>query len=232
MPVMERTNGESGNALWFIMLAIALLAALTVTISRSSETTEQVGDVERQRVLASAIMRTAASVQQAVEQMRLKGVSENEISFENEFTSGYANSRCAGDSCKIFHVKGGGLTYKGPPDDANDGGQWLFSGANNVEGAGTDGTGPTSSTDNELLMILPGVAPALCGRINTELGISGIPQDAGKSDVATFYTGTFPDGETIDAAPGKKTACYQGDQNGGGGDISDTYYFYHTLVVR
>lgn len=224
-------NRESGNALWFILLAVALLAALTVTITRSSDTTEQSGDIERQRIEGSDIMRYAASIQQAVEQMRLRGLSENEISFENSFVSGYANARCGSDACKVFDVAGGGITFTSASSNVSTQ-SWLFTGADSIAGAGEDGTGETSSEDNELLVILPGISQGLCGRINTELGIAGIPQDADNADVSTKYTGTFPDGRVIENMGGKKTGCFQGDLDDGGANISGTYYFYHTLIQR
>jgi hypothetical protein len=225
-------KNESGNALWFILLAVALLAALAVTITRTSSSTEQEGDIERQRVMASDIMRYAASIAAAVDRLRLNGVSENEISFEIAALPGYANGRCGVDECKIFSAKGGGSSLKSPPDFANDGSAWLFTGANSVEGLVTDGTGATSSDDNELLMILPGVTESLCGRINTEIGIAGIPQDTTKADIATKFTGTFSNGQVIEGMNGKKTGCFQGNQDDGGADISAKYYFYHTLIGR
>ena len=224
-------KNESGNAMWFILLAIALLVALTVAITRSSDTTEQSGDVERQRIEGSDIMRYAASIQQAVEQMRLRGLSENEISFENSFISGYTNARCADNGCRIFNVEGGGITYQSAGSNTSAA-PWLFTGADSVAGAGEDGTGETSSEDNELLIILPGISQGLCGRINTELGISGIPQDTANSDVGTKYTGTFPNGRVIENMTGKKTGCFEGDLDDGNNDISGTYYFYHTLIQR
>lgn len=224
-------KNESGNALWFILIAIALLAALTVAITRSSDTTSQNGNVERQRIEGSDIMRYAASIQQAVEQMRLRGLSENEISFENGFVSGYANPRCTDNGCKVFHVEGGGITFQSAGSNASAQ-PWLFTGADSVAGVGEDGTGETSSEDNELLVILPGISQGLCGRINTELGIAGIPQDTANADVATMYTGTFPNGRVVENMGGKKTGCFEGNLDDGGGNISGTYYFYHTLIQR
>lgn len=224
-------KNESGNAMWFILIAIALLAALTVAITRSSDTTEQSGDIERQRIEGSDIMRYAASIQQAVEQMRLRGLSENEISFENSFVSGYPNARCVGNGCKIFHVEGGGITYQSAGSNASAS-PWLFTGANSVVGVGENGTGETSSEDNELLVILPGVSQGLCGRINTEMGIAGIPVDTANANVGTLYTGTFPNGRVIENMGGKKTGCFEGDLDENDNDISGKYYFYHTLIQR
>jgi len=224
-------KAESGNALWFILLAIALLAALTVTITRGSDTSEQSGDVERQRVLASDTLRYAKSVEQAIEQMRQRGISESDVSFENNFAGGYANGNCGGNDCKVFHVEGGGIAFRSA-NSLVSGNAWLFTGADSVEGVGEDGTGATSSSDNELLMMLPDISAGVCGRINTELGISGIPQDATKADVATKFTGAFPNGQVIENMGGKKTGCFEGFQDDGGGNIAGKYYFYHTLIQR
>ena len=224
-------KNESGNALWFILIAIALLAALTVVVTRSSDTVEQSGDVERQRIAGSDIMRYAATIEQAVEQMRLRGLSENEISFENSFVSGYANARCPDNGCKVFNVEGGGINFTSASSNVSAS-SWLFTGADSVTGVGEDGTGETSSADNELLIMLPGISQALCGRINTELGISGIPQDTGNADVATKYVGTFPNGRVIENMGGKKTGCFEGDVDDNGANIGGIYYFYHTLIQR
>lgn len=224
-------QAESGNALWFILVAIGLLTALSIVISRSSDTSEQSGDFERLRVQASDIMRYASSIEQAVDQMRLRGVSENSISFENDFVSGYANARCPDNGCKLFHVEGGGLTFSSANSNISTD-SWLFSGANSIAGVGTDGSGATSSSDNELLIMLP-ISQALCARINAEIDInSGAPQDAGQADISAFYVGTFPNGQVVDNMNGAKTGCFEGNQDEGTNDISGTYYFYHTLVTR
>ncbi|HOO82886.1 MAG TPA: hypothetical protein PK513_10340, partial [Alphaproteobacteria bacterium] len=72
---------ERGNVLWFILIAVALLAALTMVLSRSGSTVDQSGDIEQQRVKASQILRTAKSIEAGIQQMRLRGVSENDMSF-------------------------------------------------------------------------------------------------------------------------------------------------------
>jgi hypothetical protein len=224
-------SAQSGNALWFILLAIALMAILTMTIGRISSTVDQNGDIERMRIYSSGLMRYAAGVQQTIEQMRMRGVSENDLSFENATLAGYANANCAVSDCKIFDVGGGGQTYQPAPTEVSSE-DWLFTGANNVAGVGTDGTGSTSSTDNELLMILPGISQQLCERINAELDISGVPQDTAKADIATKFTGAFPNGEVIEEPARHKAGCFEGNQDGGGGAINGTYYFYHTLIAR
>ncbi len=223
----------SGSALWIILLAIALMAALTVVIMRTSDTTEQSKNNERMRIQASAMLRYADSLAKAVQRMNLNGISENDISFENDTVPGYANANCLISDCRLFDTSGGsGLAYRPPPENTNDGSPWLFTGANNITGVNTDGGGPATSSDNELMVILPRVDPALCERINIELGMSSTLQDTAKADIATKFTGSFPDGQTIDQPAGTKAGCFEGNQDGAGTDISGTYYFYYTLIDR
>lgn len=211
--------------MWFILLAVALLVALTITVTRSSDTSESTGKVEQNKVLASALLRYAAGLEAAVDQMRLRGVAENAISFENSTVAGYANASCPDTSCQLFNTAGGGMTFTAPPSGANDGSPWLFTGADLVTSVGT--------AEDELLMILPNVDKNLCTEVNAENGVSSIPQAAGQVDISTKYTGLFASpGMTIDVPAGKKTGCFQGNQDETGADISARYFVYHTLIAR
>lgn len=218
-------KNNAGNALWFVLLAIALLAALTVTISRSSDTTDQGNDFERRRVQVSDILRYSSNIATITEQMRIRGLSENDISFQNGTTAAnYTNANCGDTGCLVFNAEGGGATYKNFPASINNG-DWIFSGANDISSVGT--------TAPDLIMILPEVDQSICSHINTEMGIAGIPQDALKADIGNIYTGGFSNpGETISAAPGKRTACFQGFQDENGTDISAKFYFYQVLIAR
>lgn len=199
--MMKARSGESGNVLWFIMIAIVLIGLLTIVLSRSSTSVDQSGDVEQGRVLASQILRTAKSYESAIQQMRLRGVSEGDISFQRVFTAGadeYENAACgdpsaasgpSNDDCFIFGV-GGGLTYT-PPPAGSGAADWIFTGANNVEHVGRDGAG----SGNDLLMMLEGVSASLCGQINRLSNIGGsVPEDGsglGREALAPYDLLTF-----------------------------------------
>jgi hypothetical protein len=223
MPNRNKSAEESGSALWFILLAIALLAALAITITRSSGTAEQSGGIEHQKIVASSLLRYAAGLEAAIEQMRLRGVSENDFSFNKAPLAGYANANCgANTACQVFDTGGGGMTYQKPPSEAsaND---WVFTGANKVTGVGDD-------ANNELLMILPDIGKDLCKEIDAEIGVSTIPAEAGAVDMATKFQGSYAAGGAIDAPAGKKTGCFEGNSSGAG--VTGKYYLYHTLIAR
>ncbi|MEM7618766.1 MAG: hypothetical protein AAF244_05250 [Pseudomonadota bacterium] len=153
---------QRGNVLWLIMVAIVLLGAVTMVLTRSGTTVDQSGDVEQQRIRAGKILRYAKSLESGIQNMRLRGISESEISFENPDTAtDYKNADCddAADrnfpDCLLFDVQGQGLLYTDPYAGVNDGSEWIFTGANNV-GSTADPIGTTAArTGNDLVMLLP-----------------------------------------------------------------------------
>lgn len=253
---MHLHQSQSGNAFWIILLAIALLVALTITITRTSENTEESGSRDRNRIQASDILRQAKSIEQAIDQMRSRGVAENEISFENSFISGYSNTKCGDgalntddDRCRIYHPAGAGLTYKTPSPDWLDKqqsasalyGEWYLYGTACIPGVGTGDAGcknAVSSTD--LILALPWIRRDLCVEINRLAGVQNLtgpvrpPQIDGSAYKATLdkFTGTFEADSEIDngsaAFTGHQGGCFEGNSaNPDGG-----YHFYYAVIQR
>ncbi|MCC7304828.1 MAG: hypothetical protein IT558_01060 [Alphaproteobacteria bacterium] len=228
---------EDGNALWFILVAVVLLGILTMVLSRSGTNVEQSGNIEQQRIRASQILRYAKGLQSSIEQMKLRGVSENQISFQNSTTvTNYTNAACNVSDCRVFDVGGGGQEYRAPPAGANDGSEWIFTGANNA-GSTAYPVGTTAArSGNDLIMLLPNADPALCKQINRDLtvGTAGtIPEDASGIDV-TAFTGTYDNVlKIIDGDPspleldGKQAGCFINTLPN-----PDVTYFYYVLMAR
>jgi len=247
---MNIRANECGNALWFILLAVALLGFLTAVVSRSGSTVDQAGDYEKNRISASKIINTAKSFETAIQQLQNNGCSENEISFENPTVSGYTNTKSPTDkSCHLFHAAGAGLSYQKPQTGWLDKSQsaqtryreWILSGTNYVVGveSGTDASGDASASNKELLLILPYVRSSLCIALNEMAGVtnpSSTPgRDAGNADITNKYVGSFGAGQHIedtasgsDVFDGKPTGCFEG----GGTPPNGTYHFYHVLIAR
>lgn len=222
---------QNGNALWFILIAIVLLGAITMILSRGSSSVDQSGDVEHARIKAGQIMRYAKGIEAAVQQMVLRGVSENDISFENSVTAtDYTNGNCSVEECMVFARGGGGLTYLDPIDGVNDGSDWIFTGANNVgTGAGPIGT-TAAASGNDLVMLLPEAKTGFCEQINRDLDVGTpgtLPEDADGIDTTEFtgtYTGGGPVIINVDDAP---AGCFT-DTNA----APDVTYFYYVILAR
>lgn len=223
-PLPQQFTTENGNALWLILIAVVLLGSLTMILSRSGSTVDQSGDIEQQNVRTSQVLRYAKSIEAAIQEMRLRGVSENDFSFFNAATLvDYTNTNCddAADrsfpDCLIFDSRGAGLRYVPPPAGVNDGSDWIFTAANGFEGV--------NSPASELAMILPNMNAAVCAQINRLLDVTF---SGNELDVDfTAFTGAYPQIETVDLGNGQEAGCIDFDNAG-----SLEPFFYYILIQR
>lgn len=232
-----RRVSEKGNVLWFILVGVVLIGALTMVLSRSGTSVDQSGDFEQMRIQATQLIRYAKSVETTIQQMNLRNVSENEISFQNTVSvTDYTNSSCDDDAdstypgCMVFNVEGGGLTYQKFNNQ-----DWIFTGANNVgTTAGPVGT-TAARSGNDLMMLLEVTNNALCLQINHEADVDNTgtspPSDTGIN--YTAFTGTYaPNGPTVldgDPTPfeldGRGVGCFTDSAAG-------KKYFYAVVLAR
>lgn len=220
-------SSEKGSALFFVLIAVMLFAALSYTVMNMMRSGDpsMIGE-ERMNLLAGEVLDYARSVRSAVQDMRISnGCSDSDISFENPFDSSYdtgGNTRC-----HVFHSSGGGLSWVSPSDDI--GSEWLIQGDTHVGGLG--------GSDSELILFLPGLADNMCETINEKLGISGIPEDDDDfTDGAwgTVFTGAYGSEDVLngdDTCPdgnlcGVSAACFKE----GSGDAFNI--FYQVLIAR
>ncbi|HRQ61793.1 MAG TPA: hypothetical protein PLO23_09840 [Alphaproteobacteria bacterium] len=231
-----KTNPESGNILWFLLIGIVLIGLLTALVSRGTSSVDQSGDVEQMRIVAGQILQTAKAFEASVEQMKLNGISESDISFQNTSTAvDYTNSKCADMSCRIFESQGAGMTYTNPPANAltTANTEWIFTGANNVgTTAGPVGT-TAAGSGNDLLMILPNLTQGVCRQMNRLLDLNGPSFDPPVEAAVALdeFTGTYDstltvlEGSAALELNGKSAGCFFDTATGG-------HYFYYVLLER
>lgn len=228
---------EKGNVLFYILIAVILLAALSYAVAQSGR--GNVGQVneEKARLLASEILEFASSMSNAVAQLRLRGVLDTELCFDDPQWGGapYNNPSCTDNAKKIFHLDGGGLTWKNAPSQAMDSTQtpdnlWHIYGNNEIEEVGTTCAAAACA---ELILVTDELKLEVCKKINDLLGVEN-PSDAPPIDSSvgtTRFIGTYAFTSTIgDEAGGeqlirKTGACFENQANG-------KYTFYKVLVAR
>ena len=238
---MKKLKTQSGNAFIYILVAIALFAALAYTFTRSGQQGGSGSISKQEAALAAAeIISYAQIIEEAVRRVRTKNrCSENEINFDTSALTGYTNGDAPGDNrCDIFHQSGGKVLYTAPNQIALDSalssedhyGEWFFTGANKVIGVGSD----TDQGGNDLVSILMYVSLPVCIEINQNLGIEnpgGAPPDEGTDLLLTKFAGAFASSpqELWDANTGTTSACLRS-----GGAIPDagTYFYFHTNLIR
>ena len=222
---MNTRHTESGNALFYILIAVALLAALSFAVSQSGRSSMNNVGQERARLMASEIIEYADTMTNAVSQVKLRGYADSEISFENPTVAGYTNANCTDSICNIFSPSGGGMIYSSPNSLAVSatGEEWQFSGAHQIEGSKT--------TDGDLVIYLNNVRGEVCEAINelSDVSPSGTyPQDA-SAVTLTAFTGTFGTGDAPNdddtSTQLASTACVKLTSPG-------TLTFYRVLISR
>lgn len=249
-PHKEQHSTESGSVLFYILIAVALFAALSYVVSQNMRGGSTSKNEEFLQLQTSEILQYANGLQRAIRHMRIEGIEYQDLSFENSFVAGYANTNCGAgqNDCKVFHPDGGGMSYQPPMekewlDETQSGqttyNQWYFPRDLCVLDVGSDtGAGCNSdSKDNEdVVVILPWIKEDLCERINQDLGITSpgdsIPVEssgnAWNSDDRQF-DGTNNDSERLDQG-GRRYGCFEGnafDHPGAG-----TYHFFQVIWAR
>lgn len=235
-----RLNRESGNVLWFILLAVALLGLLTMMLNRSASTVEQTGNVEKSRIKASALMRYGKSIETAIQQMLSQGISESDLDFV-ALGAAYDNTNCTTAECEIFNREGGGISYRTAAQilgDSSFGNNWVISSGNRIYHVGCD---TQSAECTDLLLLLPNVPKSVCLQINAIEGITNPSGDAPQQNEVTNGTGFKGDYSAVNLSfiggtnaanespqvAGKTAGCVY--EFGGG---QNTYYFYYVLLGR
>ena len=237
-------HAERGNVLFYVLIAVVLLAALSFAVAQSGRGNVQQLSEDRAGLFASEILEFSNNVANAVAQLKLRGCSEDEISFENAIITGtYTHTPAASDDCKVFHPSGGGINYAKPDSDwlnssfvAQFGyGDYIFS-ATQVAKTGAGGYEVGASTGEDLVMFLPFLDQTLCEAINTKLegGTINTEDDAAFSTAAgDVFDGTYDAAPalTLDAGTEINNVSY-GCFIGPTATSAGAYNFYKVLIAR
>lgn len=191
--MISTQNNEKGNALWFILIAVAMLGFLTAFLSRGTSSTNQTGDIENARIKASALLQYTKTVENAVQKMIINGASENDLDFV-AISAAHDNPDCSQTHCEVFNIDGGGITYRSAAKimgNTNFSNNWIVSTGNRIGGSGCD-----DATDScrDLILLLSGVSDTICKQINSVAGVenpSSAPPQQQYVEEGTPFTGSY-----------------------------------------
>ncbi len=240
-------HNQKGNVLFYILIGVGLLAALSYVVAQSSRGNINTISEQQAKMYAVEIIEIGNTVNMAVSQVRLRGYNENEISFVNDVITGYDNVNCDNEECEIFSINGGGVNYHHPKT------VWLDNSYNTDLRYGEIYFNATSSAmdlgtnDDDLIMFIPYIKQEICIAINNTLGIhpanDTTPSETnGPFAINIKFTGTY--GPALD----RKVS---GDGTTGSSEIlhnhsagcteasgtastpaTGTYHFYQVLLSR
>ena len=235
--IKSREN-ERGNVLFYIFIAVALLAALSLAVSESMRGNVTQLSEQRARIAASEIIEYSNIMASAVAQLRLRGVDDDELCFDDPSwgANDYDHAGCLDDANKIFSLDGAGLTWTNAPEGAMattpaPDNLWHIYGDNEIDDVGST-CGGVNCVD--LILALDELHLETCVQINELLGVvnpgGDPPTDTNIGE--TRYIGAYSYDQTIGNEAGganfqgRASACFQRTA------APAEYTFYRVLIAR
>ncbi|MCF8495731.1 MAG: hypothetical protein K9G62_03590 [Alphaproteobacteria bacterium] len=165
-------NSQRGNALLYVLIAIALFAALNFTLTRQTDTGES-GSLpdEKADLYATQLISYAAQAKSVLDQMMFGGsdIGAMDFTLPNQpgFNTGSAINR-------VYHPAGGGLNPGRLPAEITTGADsdpvagWYLGRFNNVEW--------TKTTATDVILVAYQIKKAVCEKLNLKItGSATIP---------------------------------------------------------
>lgn len=186
-----RTAAQRGNALFLILIGVALFAALSYAVTQSGRGG---GNIEREQTkldsarLQSTFARIAADFRRYALATGTTRLSKQ--------TSPDPWTLCNYNSANCFRFN----NPQTPDTIRLSGVDYTIFGNDPNRNRGVTGIGPTAG---DYMLWLQGIPEALCREINQSLGVAGIP--ANSAD--------YP-GSAVDATPGQHMACFRNPTSG------------------
>lgn len=241
---------QDGNALFLILIAVALFAALSYAITSSGRGGGNI-DRETNKIAAAQILDSANALQRAVQKLQiLNGCSDTQLSFENDTVAGYTNTGDprGDETCHIFKSDGAGLAW--PQIKGLDDTDITFSGRNFVSYLGLPNSGSgrcSSEVDKEPcaeLIVFYRVGPNidLCMELNDAVGVAnpgGAPESNGGWPTVIKFVGAY-DGTHFASRLNDSSAVDPANRNANlysgcsliHDSVTNDYNFYHVLKAR
>ena len=242
-------NRQKGNAIFIILIGIALFAALSYAVTQSIRGESDSGAKEKTDIEATALLASANGIATAIKAMiAVNNCKDTEINFyvpNLAYASQFSNASAPSDkSCNVFALEGGGLGFTKPNKNIFDqdfssssaGWDWLFEGSRCIWGAGTGPTACTVATQSDLVAFLPYIKKDICQAINKKYDIVQSGYDVPAEGFSTErFNGTYIyNGGIIGASAtatslrNKLAGCFRSTTGG----TKDSYVFYYTLLTR
>lgn len=156
---------QSGNALIYVLIAIVLFAALSMTLGRQTDTSEAgaLSD-EKAEIYANQLIAYAAQAKLVIDQMIFSGADIDDLDFTLPTEAGF---NTAPNIYKVYHPEGGGLTPGTIPAEIQTTtatapvSGWYLGAATNIDWTKTAGT--------DVILVAHKISQQVCEKINLKI---------------------------------------------------------------
>jgi hypothetical protein len=210
-------RAEAGNALFLILIAVALFAALSYAVTQSGRGS---GSITRETGLidSSSLTQFPAALRTAVTRLILTGSTVSTVTFDPTNTT----------SNGVFSSTGGGVVYQAPPSSGVDtttadathaGPYWRYKGVPTATNAGyyIKGIGSDTAGSGRDAFAFVGVNSGTCQSINRGLGLSTTAAAEGGTAFSTANPATNYATQGAPAATDEGMPGDTGGDSGGAG---------------
>lgn len=218
-------SGARGSALFLILVAVALFAAISYAITSSGRAG---GNVANEQALISAgqLTQYPASVRAAVTRMLLTGTVETSVDFTENTAGGVPEAA-------VFNPAGGNVIWQDPPGNIGTATDWGWKPKlSGNKGWFISGIGSNANSGKDSFGYLDGVSLAICQQLLRGMGLPLTPLN---ETVTIDFSGTGgaagSNGNAASAfaffawnATPQPFAC---TRNNGG-----NYIYYHAIIEK
>lgn len=213
-------KNEHGNALFLILIAVALFAALSYAVTSSGRGSGSISS-EQRMISAAQVTQFGASIRTTVIRMVLTGSAPASIGFDTTSPVGVN---------EVFAKEGGGAIYQATPANIGANGvatMWEFADLSSptdgyyVADVGTN----TDVTGREAIAYIKDITETLCLQINKGLGLPDVIGNSNEINFSSPVNSYSPGDSVFDGAPGQPFACIVDGAAG-------YYYYYHVLIEQ
>ena len=204
-PLTAQQEKSRGNAMVYVLIAIALFGFLTITMARQNNQADgQDLSDEQVDLYVNELINYMASAQQVVDMMQMSGSQASDLVFLNPASAGFDT---APHIHKVYHPAGGGLNAETTLDanmfSSGLYGLWRMKNNTNVEW--------TPTTNDDVILSNQFLKEEVCAAYNKKVtGSETIPQLSNTLDYF-FAQGSTNDFDATDCAAcdGYPTLCVQ-----------------------
>ena len=190
----EKKQNTHGNAMVYVLLALALFGVLTATLSgQNADSDGQDLDDEMVEFYANELLEYSAAAKSVIDQMLITGSTIDDLDFVNPTSAAFDTPP---HIHKVFHPAGGGLTYiydinKKMDEHPTQDPSWQYNTSTNVEW--------TPTIANDIILTAHVIPESICRHINKKItGSENIPLLP--NQLSDYFIEGDPDSRDLNAA--------------------------------
>lgn len=226
----EHTNAQRGNALVYVLIAIALFAALTFVLTKGGSDEESAGiSDDKAQLYATQMISYATQAKQVIDQMIFSGAHIDDLDFTPPSDPAFNAGATSDNIHMVYHPDGGGLVPGSiaaeatKQTDADPPAGWYLGRFNNV--------GWTKTSAQDVILVAYQIQPAICQRINLKEGIDTIPVLSSAPKLSLIDDSSYSNGSNVDLTTETGQVCPECKNRASLCVQKDGIYAFYTVVA-